>query len=89
MSDSIESVQQRGEINVAYLIINGEKIEGSRHYTYYGGSEGHVSSLGSRSLYMRLEAGDTISIRTTSDINALYRITLCFELVQFDYLTSI
>ena len=35
--------------------------------------------------YMRLEAGDTISLRTGS-IRVLEFITLCFELAQFDSL---
>ena len=34
--------------------------------------------------YMRLEAGDTISLRTARDGNGLYEITLYFELAQLD-----
>ena len=55
----------------------------SQHNTYYRG-EGEAQSLGSRSLYMRLEAGDTISLRA-SIIYELSYITLCFELAQFDW----
>ena len=56
----------------------------SQHNTYYRG-EGEAQSLGSRSLYMRLEAGDTISLRTGQLGHGLFQITLCFELAQFDY----
>ena len=83
VSYSMRSYQSSGEYNYAWLYINGEQIEESEHVTYYSGSEGWVGSLGSRSLYMRLEAGDTISLRTGL-IEELAKITLCFELAQFD-----
>ena len=86
ISYSIKSLQYSGDYNQAWLTINGEHIEESYHDTYYGNSEGYVNSLGSRSLYMRLEAGDTISLKTGSVGYGLYHITLCFELAQFDYL---
>ena len=44
-----------------------------------------MEALGSRSLYMRLEAGDTISLRTFFVTSELYYISLCFELAQFDW----
>ena len=84
VSYAIRSIQFSGDSNAAYLYVNGNKIEESVHYTVYTGSEGSVYSLGSRSLYMRLEAGDTISLRTGT-IQFLYEITLCFELAQFDW----
>merc|ERR1712218_734081 len=61
ISYTIKSHQNSGEYNQAWLYINGELIEESYHNTAYIGSEGYVVSLGSRSLYMRLESGDTIS----------------------------
>ena len=81
---SMRSKQNSGDINQAWLYINGVQIDESEHRTYYSDSEGTVSSLGSRSLYMRLEAGDTISLKT-DDIYTLYQITLCFELAHFDW----
>merc|ERR1712062_511354 len=74
---SMMSNQNSGDINLAWLYINGEKFEESVLNTYYNGSEGHVESLGSRTLYIRLEAGDTLSLRTGS-IWYLYQISLCF-----------
>ena len=82
------SNQDSGEENQAWLFINGEQIEESVHWPYYGGSGGWVGSLGSRSLYMRLESGDTISLRT-GIIRELFDITLCFELAQFDYVPTV
>ena len=87
VSYSIRSWQHSGDGNQAWLYINGEQLEESYHTTYYAYSEGYVGSLGSRSLYMRLEAGDTISLRAGS-IYELYYITLCFELAQFDWVPN-
>ena len=84
ISYTMTSFQYSGEYNVAWLYVNGEQIVESKHYTGYYGSEGRVDSLGSRSLYMRLEAGDTISLRT-GFLKGLNDITLCFELAQFDW----
>jgi len=81
---TIRSWQFSGQTNQASLYINGEQIEESYHQTYYGGSDGWVGSVGSRSLYMRLESGDTISLRTGVFAHYLGEITLCFELAQLD-----
>jgi len=85
ISYSMGSWQDSGEYNQAWLYINGGRIEESVHWTYYDGSEGRVWSLGSRSLYMRLESGDTISLRTVIVGHGLYEITVCFNLAQIDY----
>ena len=85
ISYGIESYQDNGDQNLAWLYINGEQIEESVHWTYYDGSGGHVSTLSSRTLYMRLEAGDTISLRSGKLGHGLYEITLCFELAQIDF----
>merc|ERR1711997_798499 len=85
ISYGIESYQDNGDQNLAWLYINGEQIKESRHNTFYGGSSGWLASLGSRSLYMRLEAGDTISLRSGKLGHGLYEITLCFELAQIDF----
>merc|ERR1711953_1080630 len=85
ISYSIMSSQDSGYSNQAWLYINGEQIAESYHRTYYDGSEGRVGSLGSRSLYMRLESGDTISLRTVIVGHGLYEITVCFNLAQIDY----
>ena len=85
ISFSFVSEANSGEINRAWLYLNGEPIEESYHYTGYYSSEGIIASLGSRSLYMRLESGDTISLRTGVLGYGLEYISLCFNLAQFDY----
>jgi len=69
--------------NYAWIYLNGVRIEESVHNTYNYNS-GNVGSLGSRTLHMRLEEGDQVTLRT-GEINRLYSITVCFELSQFDY----
>merc|ERR1712241_267076 len=81
---SFVSAQDSEEYAQAWLYINGEQIEESGSGSGYFGSEGWVSSLGSRSLYTRLESGDTISLRADNPGDGLYLITLCFNLVKFD-----
>ena len=81
---TIKSRQDSGERNQAWLFLNGEKIEESNHRTYYTGSDGRVGSLGSRSLYIRLETDDTIDLRTGRLDGSLYDITFCLELVRAD-----
>merc|ERR1712119_221696 len=89
---SVRSFQYSGEANQAWLTINGattgQEIWESVHETSYGGADGWVASLGSRSLYMRLESGDTISIKTGNVGHGLEHITLCFQLAQSDSLPS-
>ena len=86
---SIQSWQYSGEYNQAWLFINGERIAESYHNTEYydsccGQYEGHIQSLGSRTLYMRLESGDTVSLRSGTVGHGLYQVTLCFQLAQVD-----
>ena len=80
---SIKSLQNSGEYNQVWLTVNGEQRVESGQRTYYGGPAGSVGSLGSRSLYMRLEAGDTVSLRTGT-VHYLGETTLCFQLVRGD-----
>merc|ERR1712154_20346 len=83
ISYSMRSAMDNAEFNYAWLYINGEKIVESQHLTQSGRNGKYFESLSSRSLYMRLESGDTISLRT-GDIRILADITLCFNLAQFD-----
>ena len=83
VSYTVASSQRDGDVNYAYLYLNGQRLAESRYWSYYRDSDGSVSSLGSRTLYMRLKAGDEITLRAES-IYALYYITLCFQLAQAD-----
>ena len=85
---SIRSLTFNDEKNWVWLYTNGEEIEESFLNAYYiSGTFGEVSSLGSRTLYMRLEAGDTVTLRT-GQTGELFQITLCFQLAQPDFFTN-
>ena len=84
VSYSIRSTQYSGERNEAWLYLNDERMKESQHWTGYYGSEGDVLLMGSRTLFLRLETGDTITLRTGIVDNGLFYITLCFQLAQPD-----
>ena len=48
------------------------------------GESGYFQSLGSRTLHLRLETGDVVTLRT-GRLEDIGGITLCFELAQFDW----
>ena len=81
VSYSIASVSTSESANQVWIYLNGEKIEESRHLTYI--TAWTVQSLGARTLYMRLEEGDTVTLRTEA-VLSLHDVTLCFQLAQYD-----
>merc|ERR1719461_1556487 len=67
----------------AYLYINGRKLTESQYDTTYYNSEGWVGSLGSRTLFIKLNKGDKVTLRTgTLTGDGLLSNTLCFHLAQ-------
>ena len=61
----------------------------SQYWASYFESSGRVSSLGSRSLHLHLNAGDTVTLGTGDqghygEFSGLWYITLCMELKQQD-----
>ena len=84
VSYSFKSRHFSGDEAVLYL--NGANLMESFHDTFHAGSSrGEVRSVGGRTLYVRLEAGDSLSLDTASLRNGgLYEITLCFELTRAD-----
>ena len=73
----------------AFIHINGERIEASQYWASYFESNGRISSLGSRTLHLHLDAGDTLSLTTGDEghygvFSGLWYITLCVELKQAD-----
>merc|ERR1712064_20432 len=59
---SIYSYSKDVQGNDVFLYLNGLRIEESRYYTYNDNS-GYVGSQGGRTLYMRLEEGDQVTLR--------------------------
>ena len=83
VSYSIKSQQHSGETNTAFLYLNDQRIEESYHFTSYYGQV-YVESLGSRTLYMRLQEADTLSLATGKIGWGFYDINLCLQLVKPD-----
>ena len=81
---STHSEQAGGDANSVYLFLNDNKIEESVHYTYNSGGPGYFQTLGSRTLHIRLETGDVVTLKT-GRLEDIGGITLCFELAQFDW----
>ena len=68
---------------LAYLYINGSPLTEFKYLTYYKRSKGEVGSLGSRTLFIKLNKGDKVTLQTdTMTGDALYQNTLCFHLAQ-------
>ena len=68
----------------AFIHINGQRIEASQYWASYFESDGRISSLGSRTLHLGLEAGDTLSLATGDEghygeFSGLWYITLCLS----------
>lgn len=70
--------------NTVWLDLNGEKVEETLLLTYYLGPEGYVGSQESRTIYLQLDKGDEVSLKT-GEVYSLSYITLCFELAHFEY----
>ena len=84
LSYATHSEQGGGDVNSVYLYLNETKVEESVHYTYNSGGSEHFQTLGSRTLHLRLEVGDVVTLRT-GRLQDIGGITLCFELAQFDW----
>ena len=92
-------MEYSGDIIQAYLHINGESLEYSQYWGSYfdsgnsgslnATSEGRISSLGGRTLHLRLAAGDALTLATGEqghygEFSGLWYITFCVELKQTD-----
>ena len=79
---------EAGELNFIFIYLNGDKVGESKLSTFYKNQgSGAIYSLGSRTIYLELERGDTLSLKTSS-VGKLYDITLCLELVHSELLVN-
>jgi len=69
-----------------YLQKNGVNIEESYHASVYTGSSGYVDDQGGRTMILRMESGDTLSLRCQDCSAHVYDITFCVSLNTFDVL---
>merc|ERR1711936_193394 len=79
---SIDSYKDSGEYIWAYLYINGRELRESQYYTGYWNSEGNVRSLGSKTLFIKLNKGDKVTLQTSIMASDVIENTLCFHLAH-------
>ena len=79
VSFSLSSSVNNNYYNYAFLSHNGAKIYETEHRTMI--KTASVDSTGGRLVYIQADAGDTISLGTTTDDSTygLYNILTCFE----------
>ena len=78
VSFSLRSNSRFGQINEAYIRLNGHFVPESRHYTY--SDLGEVDSTGGREVILEVSAGDIISLWSGYSLNGYFeRIMTCFE----------
>ena len=79
---SYRSANVPGRETVVYIYKNGVRLEKTRYGTLYYNSQarsGQVQSTGGRSLYQRLEAGNTIHLQTGGGSGNMGELILCVE----------
>ena len=79
---SFRSANEHGEVTEALLYTNGQMLPETYHDTYYYGGSGQVVSTGGRSVYQRLEAGDTINLHAGHLSGYIYRILFCIQFIN-------
>ena len=75
-------LNDHGEQTEVYLHLNGEKLGETRHRTSYSDGSGQMRSAGGRAVYQRLEAGDTLTLQTTTVSGDMFYIMFCVEFKQ-------
>ena len=71
------------EATRAYLYTNGQKLYETVHYTGYSSDgSGQVVSTGGRSVYQKLEAGDTITLQTEYVGGGMDYIMFCVQFIN-------
>jgi len=63
-----------------YLYLNGNRMDRSKHVSYYTGHSGHVSDQGGRSLVLQLAEGDTVKLYCEDCSAMVGQITFCISM---------
>ena len=67
-----------------YLYRNGEQVGESVQEAYYGGERGYVADTGARTLFTRMEIGDTLELVCEDCSGEVFKTIFCISLVRFD-----
>ena len=77
---SFESRNDPDEETSVWMHLNGARLEETQYVTwYYTGGSGAVYSTGGRAVYLRLGAGDTLTLQTGRLDGNMWDIMFCSE----------
>ena len=79
---SYRGYNAHGKRTEVYMYKNGGRLDETRFLTYYTGSSGQVDSTGGRSVYQKLEAGDTLNLKTSTVDGTMYNIMFCVQFIN-------
>ena len=81
---SYESDNDPDERTYAYLYTNGNRLDETYHVTFYSsGGSGYMESTSGRSVYQRLEAGDTLTLQTDETLTGdMGWIIFCVQFIN-------
>ena len=72
-----------GEEAWVYIYKNGKEMAETVHFTHYSNQGyGWVGSTGGRAVYLRLGAGDTLTLQIGSKSGKMYRIMFCVQFIN-------
>ena len=78
----MESQVDSGKDNEAYLFLNGQRLEATRHNSF-GSSSGYlVRFTGSIEWFLEARTGDTITLRAAVMKDRFYYINFCAEFIS-------
>ena len=80
---SYRGYNAHGKRTEVYMYKNGGRLDETRFLTYYTGSSGQLDSTGGRSVYQRLEAGDTLTLQTDDTLTGdMTWIIFCVQFIN-------
>ena len=72
-----------GEATRVYLHHNEVRLREALHQTQYDSDgSGFVESTGGRAVYLRLKAGDTLTLQTDTVTGSMYHIMFCVQFIN-------
>ena len=80
---ALNSLGKNSETTNIYIRKNKEKIDDARHVSQNTGPN-LVDEQGGRTIFLRLDRGDTVDLWCDSCSTKMFQTTFCVNLTQFD-----
>ena len=75
--------EEQTQYNYLWLNKNGVQLQESEHLMYYySAADGIVMFTGGRQVYMRLERGDTIYLKTNYRTGSINKLMFCLQFIN-------